>query len=217
MSPKKGVVSRTALLAAILALATLAMMPQSARAQATDFFAVTHFDTNRGDGVVRTINPTFSSSPGILCEMIYVFDAHEELQECCGCPVTNNGLRTLSTLNDLTKNPLTGPNTALKTGVIKIVSAAVNSSSPPYAPCNPAVNVVPTPTLLAWSTHVYANAVVGITETKFEDSPLSMGTGSELDLLTSTCAFIHTNGTGSGICTCGVGDNAPAPAGAGGR
>lgn len=216
MSPKKGVLSRVAALAGVLALGSIALAALPAAAQ-SDVFFVNHFDTNGGDGVVRAINPTFTGTTlpnGIVCEMIYVFDAHEELQECCGCPVTNNGLRTISTINDLTKNPLTGPNTPMKTGVIKIVSAAANPS-PAWGICNPAGSVSPTETLRAFSTHSYnGGATAGITETEFEEADLS---SAELSTLTGTCGFIHTNGTGSGICTCGVGDFAPVPPGAGGR
>ncbi len=211
MSPKKGVLSRAAVLAGMFVLASVAL-PQTSRAQ-DDVFWVNHFDVTKGDGTVRTINPN-TTSAGILCEMVYVFDAHEEMQECCGCPVTNDGLRVQSTITNLTANPLSGPGTNPKTGVIKIVSSAPNASTGPYAPCNPAVSVSPTPNLRSFSTHTYSNGLVGITETEFEEATL---TTSELSALQSTCAFIHINGTGSGICTCGTGDNfAPTP-GAGGR
>lgn len=175
-------------------------------------FTVTHFDVNGGDGTVRLVNPT-TTSAGRVCAMVYVFDAHEELQECCGCPVTNNGLRVMSTIRDLTANPLTGAGTNLKTGVIKIVTGAPNSSSGLYVPCNPATGYNVDPSMQAWSTHKYLAKGGGtnVTEAEFLDSPLD---AAELSALTSTCAFIHTNGTGRGICTCGVGDNsAPVPGG----
>jgi len=47
----------------------------------------------------------FVIEPGALCANIYVFDDDQELQECCSCPVTADGVRTLSTINDLTSNP----------------------------------------------------------------------------------------------------------------
>lgn len=212
MSQPKGAFSRIAVLVAILALG-IALLPSGARAQAlSDVFSVNHFDVTVGDGTVRTINPT-TTSAGILCEMVYVFDAHEELEECCGCPVTNDGLRVISTVNDLTKNPLGGPNPT--TGVIRIVSAVPNGTpTSQYGMCNPAVNVIPTETLRSFSTHTYNGGFPRITETEFLDSPL---TTAELGTLTSVCAFIHVNGTGRGICTCGTGDNSAPLPGSGGR
>jgi len=57
--------------------------------------------------------------------MLYVFDDFEELQTCCGCPITPDGLRTLSTINDLTSN--FGVNKGdLAAGVIKLVSSQEN-------------------------------------------------------------------------------------------
>lgn len=202
MFPKKNVVLRTALFTAILAFCAIAFLPLSAKAQ--DVFAVTHFDTNNGDGTLRTVNPT-TNSFGFVCEMLYVFDAHEELQECCGCRVTNNGLRVQSTISDLTSDPLTGPNTPLKAGVLKMVFARPNYTGNPWGACNPAVSYLLLPTLRAWETHTYSN---GVTETQLTDAPL--GT-DELNALVKTCAFIHTNGSGSGICKCGVGDTNPPP------
>ena len=80
-----------------------------------------------GDGLVRTVNPTHfdSSQNGTLCAMYYVFDDIEEMQACCGCPVTPDGLRTQSVINNLTLN--FGVNHAnLNAGVIDIVSEPPN-------------------------------------------------------------------------------------------
>lgn len=178
-------------------------------------YDVTHFDVNAGDGTVRLINPT-TTSDGMLCAMIYVFDAHEELQECCGCPVTNNGLRTISTLSNLTPNPLTGAGTNLKTGVIKMVTTAINGSNNIWGICNPGVSYnVDAVGLRAWSTHTFAvGGSPQVTEEGFIRSPLS---SSEIGALTSTCAYIHMNGSGNGICTCGTGDFAPPKAGGSNR
>lgn len=102
--------------------------PLSASAQD---FSVQYFDTTDGQpSNIRLWNPTVTATGHRLCEMIYVFDSHEELQECCGCPVTDNGLRTLQTTVNLTANPL-GPQPGgakWTSGVIKIVTTGVNSS-----------------------------------------------------------------------------------------
>jgi hypothetical protein len=169
-------------------------------ASAQDVFKVNYFSNNgvgtAPDATVRIDNPGLTY--GNLCAMVYVFDADQQLTECCGCVETHNGLRTLSVRRDLTSNPLTG---VLSTnGVIKIVSAAVNNS-----PCDPTSNVKPTANLRAWVTHIQ-NAVGTawpITETESSDSTLG---ATELANLQAQCAFVNILGSGHGICSCGTGD-----------
>jgi hypothetical protein len=165
-----------------------------------DVFKVNYFSNNlpgvAPDATVRMDNPGLTY--GNLCAMIYVFDADQQLTECCGCVETHNGLRTLSVQKDLTSNPLTG--VVSKTGVIKVVSASVNNS-----PCDPTANVTPTANLRIWATHIQ-NAVAGaypITEDTSSDSALG---ATELANLQAQCAFIGILGSGQGICSCGTGD-----------
>jgi len=129
--------------------------------------------------------------------MIYVFTYDEQMAECCGCGETPNNLDTLSVNSDLTSNPLTS--VIPSTGVIKIVSAAINNF-----PCDPTANVTPTPDLRAWATHIqyYTNGGYPITETPFLDATLSV---QELAALQSQCAFIGILGSGHGVCSCGSG------------
>src|SRR5271157_3057223 len=137
------------------------------------------FTGGAGENVVRIVNPT--SANGTLCAMVYVFDDFEEMQTCCGCPVTPDGLRTLSVLNDLTFSPAAN-NSNLTAGVIEVVSSTANwtPGTPPPAPnpmgtngpgsgtiangCSPtgiasndpyhrATAVSPIPALRAWITH----------------------------------------------------------------
>jgi hypothetical protein len=183
-----------------IALVTLSLLTAGLGvASAQDVFRVNYFSNNAApapDATVRIDNPGLTY--GNLCAMIYVFDADQQLSECCGCVETHNGLRTLSVRTDLTKNPLTG--VVSRNGVIKIVSAAVNNS-----PCDPSTNVTPTANLRAWGTHIQ-NAVgtaYPITETEFSDSTLG---ATELANLQAQCAFIGILGSGQGICSCGTGD-----------
>ncbi len=148
------------------------------------------------DGTVRIDNPGLTY--GNLCAMVYVFDADQQMSECCGCIETHNGLRTLSVRRDLTSNPLTG--VISNNGVIKVISAAVNNS-----PCDPSANVTPKANLRVWVTHIQ-NAVGSawpVTETESSDSTLG---ATELANLQAQCSFIHILGSGQGICTCGSGD-----------
>ena len=167
-------------------------------ASAQDVYRLNYFANNVAaapDETVRIDNPGLTY--GNLCAMIYVFDADQQLTECCGCVETHNGLRTLSVKRDLTSNPLTG--VISNNGVIKIISAAVNNS-----PCDPTSNVSPKANLRSWGTHT--QNFIGtwpITETEFSDSTLG---ATELANLQAQCAFIGILGSGHGICSCGTGD-----------
>jgi hypothetical protein len=86
-----------------------------------------------GDNTVRIINPNLET--GTQCAEIYVFDDFEELQTCCGCPVSPDGQRTLSVLNDLTSN--FGVHLAdLNEGVVEVITTPLDFF-PQIAPGNP--------------------------------------------------------------------------------
>jgi hypothetical protein len=178
-------------------------------ASAQDVYKVNYFDINAPvlgglpvpDATVRIDNPGLTY--GNLCAMIYVFAADQQLSECCGCVETHNGLRKLSVRKNLTSNPLTG--IVPFSGVIKVVSAAVNNS-----PCDPTANVTPRANLRVWATHIQNGTSFGtfplvwpVTETESSDSPLG---ATELANLQAQCAFVSILGSGSGICSCGTGD-----------
>jgi len=192
----KGTFCKTLLVA--VAIVGIAIIGAGA-ASAQDVYKVNYFSNNAApapDATVRIDNPGLTY--GNLCAMVYVFDADQQLTECCGCVETHNGLRTLSVRSNLTSNPLTG--VVSRNGVIKVVSAAVNNS-----PCDPTSNVTPKSNLRVWVTHVQ-NAVGTawpITETESSDSTLG---ATELANLQAQCAFINILGSGQGICSCGTGD-----------
>jgi len=182
-----------------LAVALLVLGIGSGIAMAQDVYKLNYFSNNAApapDATVRIDNPGLTY--GNLCAMIYVFDADQQLSECCGCVETHNGLRTLSVRRDLTSNPLTGR--VSTNGVIKVVSSAINNS-----PCDPTANVSPKANLRAWGTHIQnaVGAAFPITETEFTDSTLG---ATELANLQAQCAFINILGSGQGICSCGTGD-----------
>jgi len=159
-----------------------------------DYFANMHGDANK-DATLRVTNP--GTSGGNLCVNVYVFSPDQQLNECCSCFLSPDGLRTFSVNNDLTSNPLTGR--IPKTGVIKMIS------SPAANGCN-AASVSPVAAVRAWATHLQ-NAGPGpalqVTEGESQDATLS---AAELASVTANCAFIQQQGSGSGICTCGTGD-----------
>lgn len=183
-----------------LVVALLVLVLGMGAAMAQDVFRVNYFananTAGAPDATVRIDNPGLTY--GNLCAMVYVFDADQQLTECCGCVETHNGLRTLSVNTNLTSNPLTGRKST--NGVIKVVSAAVNNS-----PCDPTTNVTPTANLRVWATHIQnkVGTAYPITETESSDSTLG---ATELANLQAQCAFVAILGSGQGVCSCGTGD-----------
>jgi trimeric autotransporter adhesin len=167
----------------------------SAQITVVPLVAVSYFSrvnsVNAGiDGTVQLTNPGLTS----LCAMVYVFDQNQELNECCGCPISHNGMRTLSLLKDLTANTLTGKKP--RAGEIKVVP-----SDPAQNPqCDPVASA-PTGEILAWGMN--AQVPGATTETEYAMVPLSDG---EETILVNLCSFVKQLGGGHGICSCGSGD-----------
>ena len=182
-----------------------------------DVYFVSYYsgaNANNGqDAVVRIDNPGVANG-ATICADIYVFDADEEMLDCCGCTVSPDDLRLLSVNRNLTAHAANG--TKPTTGVIKIVSAQPNPNG--SVTCDPTGgatihggfkdNIVPTPDIRAWGTHLQSpftdkgQSNVVTTEEEFQDSTLVQ---DELNGLQNTCFGIYTLGSGKGICTCGSG------------
>jgi len=147
------------------------------------------------DDTIRVVNPGYTQQD--MCAMIYVFDQTQEMNECCGCIVSDGGLLTLSLLKDLTANPLTGkePNA----GEIAIVPSNLGSNGQ----CN-AGTPTPNSMLASWDTHVQGSTgAYSVTETPSSVVVLSP---TEQQVLAVECGLLQTLGSGSGTCTCGTGD-----------
>ena len=201
-----------------------------------------------GDGTVRIIDPTsapvFDDAPppsGINCAMLYVFDDTEEMQACCGCPVTSDGMRTFSVINDLTRN--FGVNKGnLTAGVIDLISAELNFTPVPGIPPPNGVNLTGTtaggcdPTggrlnsknqgtgepvftvsaLRAWMIHTESEAATAPGIGFIQGVSVEEFKQAPLDVdhycnLQDQCAFILGNGSGTGFCSCGAGENNTRP------
>ena len=159
-----------------------------------------------GDSVIDFTNTGASSTialpvqNGNICVNAYVFSPDEQLISCCSCPVTPDGLQSLSARNDLISNTLTpGVPTSV---VVKLLASA-------QATCN-ASTVTPASLALAaglaaWGTTIHTTPVTagtpagtfGLTETPFTRSTLSP---AELLRLTTLCSFNQINGSGFGVC-----------------
>ena len=223
----------------------------AASAQITDVYWTTYFSNNGvvldgdaptngipitfgngNDSSIYIINPGVQGAPidpttglfsatGYLCANIYVFDKGQEMAECCSCPISPNGILSLSVGANLTLNPLTG--VPLTGGVIKLVSSqpvsvagAGNSLTSVTAACDPGEigfnilgldgpsslgSVEPiVPDLSAWGTHIqnFAGGQV-LTEARFQAEPLST---AEAAFLPVACQMNHYLGSGRGVCTC---------------
>ena len=83
------------------------------------------------DSTLRIVNDGYS---GNLWASFYVFDDSQELQECCSCRVSADGLLSESVNNELLANPLTSK--ANHAG--EIASLRVRPRAPAATPLPPA-------------------------------------------------------------------------------
>jgi hypothetical protein len=149
------------------------------------------------DATVRVIND--GNTGGNLCAAFYVFDDSQEMQECCSCPVSADGLISESVNRYLLANSLTS--FVNRRGVIKVVS-----TNAPSGVCNP-TNGAATAGIRGWATHIQrgTSPAFVVTETPLHDSNLS---AAELASLQQFCSFEIILGSGRGTCYCGAEDNA---------
>ena len=185
----------------ILAIAlVLGVVSGTAVAQDNSTYAVTYYSnantTGAPDATVRVIND--GDTGGTLCAAFYVFDDSQEMQECCSCPVTADGLIAESVNRDLLGNSLTS--FVNHRGVLKVVSTAPNSGV-----CDPTKGAA-TAGIRGWATHIQrATSGYAITETELHDANLA---SAELAGLQQFCSFEIILGSGRGTCSCGLEDHA---------
>jgi hypothetical protein len=158
--------------------------------------------TGAPDAVVRAINDGDQATTafegvenGPLWAAFYIFDDSEELQSCCACLVTSDGLVSESVNKQLTVNEITGRAERTR-GVIKVVSSSTNDPTNPIA----------APGLRVWGTHIQATTNLPtqkgpffVTETEFADANLGK---VELGNLAESCSYGLTLGSGYGLCPC---------------
>ncbi len=120
---KRNVKSAWFLWLAIAVLLVPLVIAPSAEAQVPAYFPGYY---NLGpfvqENTLTIIN--FGSSNTTLCAAIYAFNANQQMLSCCSCPVSVNGLLSLSVVNNLL-----GGSPAPRQGVIEVVS------SNPGGPC----------------------------------------------------------------------------------
>jgi hypothetical protein len=187
----------------LLAAMMLSMIAAAQSDPTSDVYSVGYFNNRNNptgaDQFMYVINTGYigtplSSGEGTLCANIYVFDAVQEMVECCACPITANALLALSVDNSLTANPLTS--VAPASGVIKLVSTKPNGTS-----CDPTKAGILSPDFQAWGTHLQqpTSGTFVTTEAPFLSAPLS---AAEYAFLPQACTFAQYLGTTKGVCAC---------------
>ena len=149
------------------------------------------------DQTVRIINDGDTAAD--LWASFYVFDDSQEMQECCSCEVTPDGLTSESVDTNLTANSLTRKvNTR---GVIKVIASSVAATGPAnFFDLDGNFTNIPAPGLRVWSTHTQSSAgEFYVSETQAADSNLA---SSEKELLETLCLFVNLLGGGQGSCSC---------------
>jgi hypothetical protein len=151
------------------------------------------------DGTLRLINDGTAVTSqvgghvlnGNVYASIYMFDDSQEMQECCNCVISPDGLLSESIDHNLLNNTLTGR--TITRGVIKIISGR-----------NPdPTNVSTVPALRGYMSHVQSlsgeNAAYYVTETQLADANLISVEKQDLEI---TCGFVEYLGSGQGVCSC---------------
>ena len=188
----------------LVALLALVAMPSFAQTATTtgaylvDYF--THNNIANYDQSINLVNYGATGTPltspaGDVCANIYVFDANQEMVECCSCRITPNGLLTLGVKTDLTLHPLTSVVPA--SGDVKIVSTAAAGSCSALT-----YNGGILDSIVGFGTHLQTGgspAAAYITETNLPPATLS---AAENAFLTNACSYVIYLGSGVGQCNC---------------
>ena len=161
-------------------------------------YFVTYFSngntSSAPDQTIRIINDGDTAAP--LWASFYVFDDSEEMEECCSCEVTPDGLLSESVNQQLTASTFSA-RSEISRGVIKVISSSV--------PAIESTNYTntPAPGLRMWATHTQVKKAGGsayfVTETQAADSNLGSTEESNLEIL---CGWVNYLGSGWGVCSC---------------
>ena len=195
-------------------LAITLMLAGNAFAQDNSVFFTTYYSNanypGAPDATVRIVND--GNTDGNLYADIYVLDDSQELQSCCGCLVSKDGLLSESVNTELASINVVLTNKVDHRGVIKIISDAnVNGWDAGSA-------VKTTAGLRVSATHIQSLKYEfhglsdpggsfdwAVTETNANDANLG---AVEKALLPEECGFIVGTedaaglGSGSGVCSC---------------
>jgi hypothetical protein len=176
----------------------------------TDAYQISYASNlDQGDTLINVTNSGAGTIPGQLlptggniCVNVYAFAPGEQMLSCCACNVTPNALQSISTVNSLISDTLTG----IKPTSLVITLLASSTSASTCDPTTPNTSNLVSG-MLAWSSTIHQsnpyNLIPGLTnfnyatELQFTQSALSVG---ELNRMVGTCTFIIANGSGYGTC-----------------
>jgi hypothetical protein len=204
---KLGIVLSLALIAILLAGSALAQNVGDKSVYFTTFY--TGANTSAPDSTLRIVNDGSASTAevegqpnGTLWASIYVFDDSQEMQECCSCLVSADGLLSESVNHELLANPITGK--VNHVGVIKVIGSKHNdpTNNSPAAGLrgNFSYDIASnTQTLNSKAVNAYL-----VLEHPLADSNL---VSAEQTALQESCGFAITLGSGTGTCSCTPEDN----------
>jgi hypothetical protein len=203
---KKVVCTLLPILVIALAFGTISAVAQNAP---DDVYALGYYSgantVGNPDTTVRVINDG-SAGENDLCAAFYVFDNSQELQSCCSCPVTADGIISESVNRNLLGNVLTAA--VNKAGVVKVLSTATAVGGPSECSASAQFSGAVTPGIRGWITHIQAGktaATPQITETTLKDSNYTTLEASDLE---TECQFLIRLGSGHGVCSCTAEDTA---------
>jgi hypothetical protein len=147
------------------------------------------------------------SVSGSFCVNVYAFNPDEEMLSCCSCPLTPNGLVSLSVQKDLLNNTLTGranPSSVvikLLAGIPVVAGLGTTSNPCALAAANLGSQLEGTG-LVAWGTKLHANTSATTTTYSLTETPFTAVTVNPFEdaRLQSLCAFNQAQGSTFGIC-----------------
>ena len=151
--------------------------------------------TNTGARGAGLGSGTSAAVTGSICVNVYAFSPDEPMITCCVCPVTPNGLISISVNRDLLSNALTP---VVPTSiVIKLLATPPVNGTCSYA----TVNTPLSGGLAAYRTTLHTTPDGGYATTAVPFLPATLSQG-ELQRLEFLCTFMRANGSGFGVCSC---------------
>jgi len=171
-----------------VALMVFAGLAQAQSPYRVDYFA--NASLSGAPNATLRLDNDGSAADATLCADIYVFNANEEITECCSILETADDLLTLDVNTNLLSNPANG--VAVSSGVIKIVAAATTGGT---CPVPTHITTVAGAEIQGWATHIQNNGA--LTETASQVSNLSSAEESRLAKL---CGAVVAADSGNGIC-----------------
>jgi len=165
---------------------------------------------NFGESYINIINDGYSGAsvlgPGFpvpatnICVNVYAISPDEQLQACCSCLITPNGVVSLGVNTDVMVRPLTE---FPRSVTLKILGSQPTPGASAATACNNSAAFVNNNNLvggfIAFGTtlHIGPGGTTFGTETRFASASPSEG---ELSSLTYRCLNIIGNASGYGIC-----------------